>query len=141
MGIDESRHADQAAAVDHLRTGHVGVRADRDDGAIADADVAAREIAERLVHGQHVGATDRDVAAAGQRLGAAGLGRERRRQATDRAQRGGALENGAAGQTMDRHQACPLENTYISISMAGRDASPYPRPMNERMWLGRIVAS
>ena len=104
MRIDEARHADQAATVDHLRTGHVDVRADRDDGAIADVDGAAREVAEPLVHGQHVGAADHDIAAGRQGFRARGLGGETGRQATDCAQRGGALENGAAGQTMDRHR-------------------------------------
>ena len=38
MGIDEARHADHAAPVDHLGARRVDVGADRDDGAIADVD-------------------------------------------------------------------------------------------------------
>jgi hypothetical protein len=59
----------------------------------------------QLVHGQYVGAADHDIAAGRQRLRAPGLRGETRRQATYGAQRGGALENAAAGQTIDRHWA------------------------------------
>ena len=48
---------------------------------------------------------------------------------TDYARRGGALENGAAGQTMDRHEACPSPKHFCGsgdrfrVSRAQRSAS------------------
>ena len=76
MRLDQSRHADHAAAVDHLGAGRGHVGGNRDDRAVAHMHVAARQIADARVHRQHVGAAHDELAARGQRAGPGAL-RER----------------------------------------------------------------
>jgi hypothetical protein len=81
--IDEPRHADHAAAVDRGRAGRGERLRHRHDRAIAHVDVAALEVTELRVHGEHGGAADHELAARRQRL----HGRARTRRLRERASR------------------------------------------------------
>ena len=67
MRVDEARHADHAAAFDHLRLRRIDLRRDRDDRTVAHMHVAGREIADLGVHRQNGGAADHELAARRQR--------------------------------------------------------------------------
>jgi hypothetical protein len=54
MRVDETRHADHAFAVDCLRVRRRDGRAHGDDRAIAHMHVAAREVAKRVAHREHL---------------------------------------------------------------------------------------
>jgi len=73
MRVDEARHYDHVAAVDHLRIGSIDVGADGDDCAVADMHIAAGQVAEVCVHRQDVAAAHNEFAARRQR--ATGYGR------------------------------------------------------------------
>ena len=95
--LDKTRHADHTRAVDHRRRRCGDIARHGTDGAITH--IAAREIAEGSVHGQHVGAAYQKLATRGQRTGlrrravAAGL---RATRNTGYRQRGCRLEHVAA---------------------------------------------
>ena len=63
MRIDEARHDDHVAAVDHLRAGSIDVGADGDNRAVANMHVAAGQIAEVRVHRQDMAAAHDEFAA------------------------------------------------------------------------------
>jgi hypothetical protein len=62
VGVDETGHADHAAPLDRLGAGCREPRSDRDDRAVAHVHVAARKVAERRIHGEHVGAAHHELA-------------------------------------------------------------------------------
>jgi hypothetical protein len=61
VGLDEAGAGDHVVAVDHPRAGCAEVGADRDNGAVADMDVAVRQIANSGVHGDDEGVADQDL--------------------------------------------------------------------------------
>ena len=58
MGIDDARQGDHAGAVDPLGIARLERRPDGHDRAVLDQDVGGREIAQRRVHGDGLGAGD-----------------------------------------------------------------------------------
>ena len=63
VGIDDAGQGDHARGIDHLGACRVERRSDGGDCAIvADQDVAVRQIAQRLVHGDDIGAADQLLA-------------------------------------------------------------------------------
>ncbi len=65
MGLDQAGQRDHVPAVDHHRIRRGEAAADRDDRAVAQQDVAVGEVAERRIHGHHIGFADQQVAALG----------------------------------------------------------------------------
>jgi hypothetical protein len=124
VGVDEARHADRAAGVDDLRTARIEPGADRDDGAVADADVARGEIAEARVHGEDGGPADHQVAARRQGGGGADRGVHPLGPGTadagggQRAERGRPLQHGAAIERAPPHVRPPQVSCDSAVAWA-----------------------
>ena len=76
VGLDETGHDDHAVAVDPQAAAS-DVLADRDDVAVAHMDGPARDVAERRVHGHHIGVGDGELGPRRERAAAAGLCHQR----------------------------------------------------------------
>jgi hypothetical protein len=97
VGVDEAGHDDHAGAVDPQAAAG-DVLADRDDVAVAHMDRPAGDVAERRVHGHHIGVGDGELAPRRERTAAARLSDQRRgpqRGRTGRAEGGNAAEKTA----------------------------------------------
>ena len=96
MRFDEARHCDHGLAVDDLRVRRIERAADRDDRTVAYMEIAARQIADRRIHRQHISAADHELAALRQRA--------RRRRCRGRRRRRGGREPAAE---YARADGCP----------------------------------
>ena len=54
MRVDEAGHADHTLAVDHMRARRVHICRHRDNCAVAHVHIAARQVADRIIHRQNV---------------------------------------------------------------------------------------
>jgi len=107
MRLDEAGHGDHGLAVDDLRARRLQRLADRDDRAILHMDIAIGEIAEAIVHRQHISVADDELAARRQlRISAARLrcGRKRRQRRGCAQSRSTAQKIAAAPKTMTTNQ-------------------------------------
>ena len=61
VGVDEPRHHDVTARVDHLRVAGIEMRSDCGDAITLHQHVADRKVLQLRVHGEHVAAPNQDA--------------------------------------------------------------------------------
>ena len=122
MGVDEAGHADHAGRVEDGKPGRVDVLGHGDDGAVSHVHVAAREIADLGIDGQHGGAADDELAAGRQRpAGPRGEARLRAKQAgrcSGCRERGRRSENRSSIDSSLDHAAPPRGKREVSEKRA-----------------------
>jgi hypothetical protein len=114
VGLDEAGHDDHAVAVDPQAAAG-DVLADRDDVAVAHMDGPAGDVAERRVHGHHIGVGDGELTARRQRSAAARLRHQRRRP-----QRAGACR-AEGGDAAEETAPCELVHEPLPELSAAAD--------------------
>ena len=149
--VDEAGHADHAAPVDDLGARRSDSASHRDDGAVAHMHVAARKLADRRIHGEHVGATHDELAARRQgrsRLralpGGADLCRGSARQQAGRSQGCGCCKDSAPIDLISSRHHQPPDVVSRPPLLAGpaaerRPLSRRPPPNCRLPYLGRVA--